>query len=154
MVIKPDKTIVDLLAETIIPKNLNRKEKYDMDLINEELYNFEELIYYQFKLFKKIQTLFVPSVLVLPFTKYGLLTGSIKDKRQKELLKSGILGYDKEVIDTVSKAKFIHFSDYPLSKPWYYSSADEIQCNEDGEDCQYWKDLYSEYLISSEVCKV
>ncbi|CAH01694.1 glucose N-acetyltransferase [Kluyveromyces lactis] len=159
MVIKPDVTMANDIRDNILPRYLKAKEEYDTDLINEELYNFKELIYYQFKIFRKIQYLFKPSVLILPYTKYGLLTKSIDDKRQKDLLKNAILGYErKEKDDLIQDAKFIHFSDYPLSKPWFYSNADDIQCSKkysiSDENCQLWKSLYKEYLESRAICQV
>ncbi len=157
MVINPDADLANNIRDNILPKYVKAKESYDMDLINDELYNFKELIYYQFKIFRKVQHLFEPSVLVLPYTKYGLLTGSINDKRSQEILKNGIIGYDRAESDSIKDAKFIHFSDYPLSKPWLYSSTDDIQCKHDGyseEMCKYWKSLYSEYLEKSAMCGV
>lgn len=158
MVIKPDVKVANEINDHILPTYLKAKERYDTDLINDELYNFKELIYYQFKLFQKIHGLFKPSVLILPYTKYGLLSKSIDDKREKDLLKNAILGYEREENDDrIQDAKFIHFSDYPLSKPWFYTNSDEIQCSEEhsisDEYCQLWKSLYKEFLDARTMCQ-
>ncbi|SCW03669.1 LAFE_0G15566g1_1 [Lachancea fermentati] len=158
MVIKPDQKTFKTITNDALPKCLRKKEKYDMDLINEELYNLKKMIYYQFKLFRKLKSYFVPEVVVLPFAKYGLLTGSIRNKFHHKLMYNDVIGYKKSTDEksTVSlktiidQCKYIHFSDYPTGKPWVYESLEGFKCtvgNEkypDEEMCDVWNSVFEE----------
>ena len=174
MVISPSKEVFDKIMKVTLPKVLNKKEKYDMDLINEEMYNLKRIIYEQFIFFRKVKNLFKPEVLVLPFARYGLLTGSLKNPQHYPMIYNDILGYKTldddgndilgSLNDTVAKSKYIHFSDYPLGKPWYYTSMDRFKCaakEEKAEDaeskneaCNIWSSVYFSYKKSSEICSV
>lgn len=171
MVINPSKeTFQSILAS--LPKNLKKPGKYDMDVINDEVFNLRKVLHTQFKFFRRIRSHFVPSVLVLPYARYGVLTGSLRDKSQHSILRNDILGCQrldsdgneipKDVAALVKDAKYVHFSDYPLSKPWQYKSMDDIKCTVDekkSEDpqmdnkiCRFWNNLYGSYLNERGMC--
>ncbi|QHS76400.1 glucose N-acetyltransferase [Saccharomyces paradoxus] len=174
MVISPSKEVFDEIVGVTLPKILNKKEKYDMDLINEEMYNLKKIIYEQFIFFRKVRKLFKPEVLVLPFARYGLLTGSLRNPQHYSMIYNDVLGYktlDKNGDDipaglngTVAYSKYIHFSDYPLAKPWNYPSMKEFECTvkeEKAKDpelehqaCDLWNSVYASYIQSREICFV
>lgn len=174
MVIKPSKKTFRKLYEEFLPSVINKKEQYDMDVINNMLYNIERTIYYQFKLFRRSKELFVPEVLVLPFKKYGLLTGSIRKKNHYMVMQNDVLGYKnfdhegketkESLYDIVKESKYIHFSDYPLEKPWNYDSISNTKCitdnsdttnlEEESEACTIWRSIYNEYLLKRRTCPI
>lgn len=172
MVIIPSQETFQSILNVALPKAILKKEYYDMDLINEQLYDLKKIIYYQFKLFRKLKEHFVPEVLVLPFAKYGLLTGSIKKREHYKLLKNDVLGYKrldengediKQDLQTVlGSCKYIHYSDYPLGKPWYYGSVKEFECTvdlkksenieDDERACKTWNFIYEDYFEERKAC--
>ncbi|CAR23651.1 glucose N-acetyltransferase [Lachancea thermotolerans CBS 6340] len=169
MVIKPSAETFNAIVNTLLPRIANKKEKYDMDLINEGLYDLRKIIYHQFKLFRKLKTEFVPEVLSLPFGSYGLLTGSIRNEFHHTLMANDILGYERTkekdqvpLESLIKKSKYIHYSDYPMSKPWAYSSFDHLKCNPQDADaesedvkaemCKCWNSVYQDYWDSKHFC--
>lgn len=174
MVIKPSAELFYSMMNEVLPKVLNKKTKYDMDLINEEVYNLKKIIYYQFDLFRRMKSKFQPEVLVLPFGRYGLLTGSIKNEQHHNMMLNDVLGYkrldesgqqiEKDLSDIVKDSKYIHFSDYPIAKPWNYASITAFECKvnpkhsknveKDTEQCALWNSVYSTYLETRSICNV
>lgn len=172
MVIKPSAEMFSSFMKYSLPSFLKKEGKYDGDVINDDLFNLKKVLHTQFKLFRRLRTHFVPHVLVLPYARYGLLTGSLRDTRQHVLLRNDILGcqrldtsgkeIDSDITTITRNAKYIHFSDYPLSKPWDYQSVDEIKCtvdekqskdiNGDKKVCNLWNGLYGDYLNSRGLC--
>ncbi|SCU94617.1 LANO_0E07382g1_1 [Lachancea nothofagi CBS 11611] len=167
MVIKPNSLTFQKIAQLLIPNSWGQKEQYDMDLINDGLYNLKEIINSQFLLFRKLRSAFVPEVMVLPFGKYGLLTGSVRERFHHELMANDILGYKKSQDATgpsldslVANCKYIHYSDWPINKPWLYSSFDELKCkpkdkNEelDVEMCKTWNSILQGFWDSKHMCQ-
>lgn len=172
MVIKPSAEAFSSIMKSSVPSFLKKEGKYDGDVINDDLFNLRKVLHTQFKRFRRLRSHFVPSVLVLPYARYGLLTGSIKDESQHVLLRNDILGckrldtsgkeIEKDISAITRNAKYIHFSDWPLGKPWQYQSVDEIKCKADETHaknidsgkkiCHLWNDLYSSYLNSRGLC--
>lgn len=172
MVIKPSQETFKLLRDYLIPAYLKKEEGYDMDLINNDLYNMKKLIRKQFNYFRRIRTHFVPEVLVLPFGRYDVLTGSIKNRHEQSMLKNDVIGYrrvnsegeelPKSVDEVIQDAKYIHFSDFPLQKPWEYESFEEIECHADElkdntieepeKTCTAWNSAYLTYMYSRNIC--
>lgn len=172
MVIKPSAQTFSSIMKSSVPTYLKKEGKYDGDVINDDLFNLRKVLHTQFKLFRRLRTHFVPSVLVLPYARYGFLTGSIKNESQHVLLRNDILGCQRrdtsgkeiavDIAALKSNAKYIHFSDYQLGKPWEYRSIDEIKCSVDEKKskdieaskkiCHLWNDLYSSYLNSRGIC--
>jgi hypothetical protein len=116
---------------------------YDMELLNDR---------------------YAGSALVLPHRQYGLVTGEFRKKDHRDFL-----GNDHETWnpDTVLKqAKLVHFSDWPLPKPWVMwpqkllaeviprcdnkpGTPQESGCH----DREVWKQLYEDFrLTRKNVC--
>lgn len=89
------------------------------------------------------------------------------------MLRNDILGYKrldskgnefpKDMRQVVRDAKYIHFSDFPVGKPWEYSSFDDIECTvdttsksktieEEEQVCQAWNNVYLTYMYSRDIC--
>ncbi|CEP63802.1 glucose N-acetyltransferase LALA0_S09e02828g [Lachancea lanzarotensis] len=166
MVIKPSAERFQYIKEYLLPKIIKQKGRYDTDLINAELYNLKQVIHSQFMLFRKLKTAFVPEVMVLPFGEYGLLTGSIRNDFHRELLSQEILGYkalrtpEQQTLKfLIGKSKFIHYTDSAISKPWYYSNFEQLQCQAKGDDaddvekCRIWNSVYQNFWESKKVCE-
>ncbi|KAL2869420.1 nucleotide-diphospho-sugar transferase [Aspergillus lucknowensis] len=119
--------------------------KYDMELLNEFYGN---------------------SAMVLPHRQYGLISGEFRSEDH-----TAFLGSDDEVWDpdkVLAEAKFVHFSDWPLPKPWvmwpHQMLADILpKCknnpgtlHESGcRDRDIWMKLYDDFRIKRrDVCKL
>lgn len=175
MVIKPSNETFATIKDYYVPLAQNSKNIYDMDLINNYVYNLRQLIYDHFTVLRSLKAQFVPEVLVLPFTRYGLLTGSLRDTKQIEIMQDGgALGYKnkndhgkdiKLSLDSIiSNAGYVHFSDYPQPKPWYLKDKTDLQCQikrsrgskieeDDSQICSVWQSFYDTYLDKSSICK-
>ncbi|KAK1675759.1 glucose N-acetyltransferase [Colletotrichum godetiae] len=108
------------------------KEEYDMEIIND---------------------LYKDSAMILPHRPYGLLTRSFGGDHQDYYL-----GNDKEIWDAVTvfnEAKYLHFSDWPMHKPWLKSSESLIKERQPDcvmrngtEDCtarELWHSFYTDF---------
>ncbi|CAG7961508.1 unnamed protein product [Penicillium salamii] len=119
--------------------------RYDMDLLNAR---------------------YGDSAMVLPHRHYGLLSGEFRTKDHRRFL-----GNDDEVWDpdhVLAQAKFVHFSDWPVPKPWVMWSPELLaeqqpKCDyhpgtpqESGcRDREIWKMLYDKYRRKrKDVCKL
>jgi hypothetical protein len=71
------------------------REMYDMELLNDR---------------------YGGSALVLPHRQYGLLTGEFRTKDHRDFLGNDWEEWDPDRI--LREAKLVHFSDWPLPKPW------------------------------------
>ncbi|KAK2023276.1 glucose N-acetyltransferase [Colletotrichum zoysiae] len=109
-----------------------RNDEYDMDIVN---------------------TLYRSSAMILPHRPYDLLTRTFNGDHMAEYL-----GNDKEEFDAVAvynEAKFLHFSDWPLEKPWLPSPPEVVRETQpkcvvkDGvEDCttrDLWLGFYTDF---------
>ena len=97
--------------------------------------------------------------MILPHRPYDLLTGEFRgDSHEK------YLGTDREPWDPVAvfnEAKFLHFSDWPVPKPWLstasYREKNQPACitTEDGkEDCTartLWNGFYEDFAERRKV---
>lgn len=171
MVIKPDNATYQNIRDVLIPYALKTKTMYDMDVINEYMYNLKEIIYDHFSVVKSLKHNFVPEVLVLPYGRYGILTGSIKDHKQHKMLQHDILGYQylnskgedaSDDLETVVKnCKYVHYSDYPIGKPWHYNKKETIECKIDKNSkdmkseqkiCNIWNSVVLPYYDRNDIC--
>lgn len=111
------------------------EKRYDMELLNDR---------------------YGDSALVLPHRQYGLITGEFRSKDHKVFLANEYEKWDPDRV--LSEAKFVHFSDWPLPKPWVmwpHEQLAEIQpkCDynpgtpdESGcRDREVWKKLYDDF---------
>ncbi|KAL4783885.1 nucleotide-diphospho-sugar transferase [Aspergillus varians] len=123
----------------------NPQNRYDMELINE---------------------FYGDSAMVLPHRQYGLISGEFRSQNH-----TAFLGNDDEVWDpdrVLADAKFVHFSDWPLPKPWvmwpHQMLADILpKCknnpgtlHESGcRDRDVWMKFYDDFRIRRrDVCKL
>jgi alpha-N-acetylglucosamine transferase len=102
-----------------------------------------------------VNNLYSRDCLILPHRRYDLLTGEFRNGGNH----TNYLGNDYEAWDpeeVLREAKFLHFSDWPMPKPWLTASAgvqSEVQpkCVQDSEgkeDCRardIWLRFYSDF---------
>ncbi|KAF2129843.1 glycosyltransferase family 8 protein [Dothidotthia symphoricarpi CBS 119687] len=143
MVIKPDLDEFEKFKQTIRIGGTGRlidEHRFDMELVNER---------------------FQDSALVLPHRPYALLTGEFRSHDH-----AAYLGSDDEIWDAEAvfkQAKVVHFSDWPLPKPWIMwptKGLEEMQpdCGGSHESCaerRIWKGLYDDFRQKRrDVCKL
>ncbi|KAK4494160.1 hypothetical protein PRZ48_014458 [Zasmidium cellare] len=104
-----------------------------------------------------MNAVFGDSCMVLPHRDYALVTGEFRKQEPGQHV--AYLGEEGEVWDArkvVDQAKFVHFSDWPLGKPWVASAwevREEVRpkCVREGsmeEDCgdrEVWEGLYGDF---------
>lgn len=100
---------------------------------------------------------FADSCMVLPHRGYALITGEFRNQgKGQHVAYLGEENEDWEAGRMVEEAKFVHFSDWPLPKPWMPSdrkTKEEIRpkCLREGsmeEDCRdrkVWDGLYEDF---------
>ncbi|KXJ91695.1 nucleotide-diphospho-sugar transferase [Microdochium bolleyi] len=122
------------------------RDDYDMEIVNQ---------------------LYADSAMILPHRPYDLLTGEFRAKEEDHYK---YLGTDREAWDPVAifnEAKFLHFSDWPVPKPWIPSTSMReqnqpacVKSKTGGaeEDCTartLWNGFYKDFEARrAEVCKV
>lgn len=138
MLIEPNpaelKGMLDTLRSWRMDPNINGSKQYDMELLNHR---------------------FGSSALVLPHRPYALLTAEFRRTDHAPYL--GTINapeslkhqWDPEKIR--NEAKLVHFSDWPLPKPWImwpHDGVTEIQPNCTVPPCrerEIWRGLYDEF---------
>jgi hypothetical protein len=129
MLIAPSESEFDRVS-TAVKKA--RKGEYDMDIIN--------------KLYRK-------TCILLDHKRYALLTGEFRETNHVKYL-SGRSSWDPLMV--LKDASFVHFSDYPLPKPWLHLDStlfERIQprcttTNSQESDCtarDIWLELYRDF---------
>ena len=132
MLIQPD----DVEFERIVQKmNSTGPNDYDMEIVN---------------------SLYLDSALILPHRKYDMLTAEFRNKDH-----TAYLGSEREEWNSTAvleEAKFVHFSDWPVPKPWIHDP--EVRMHNqpdcpDGEiscpDRDIWNGFYTDFADSKEV---
>ncbi|KAF3404911.1 Glucose N-acetyltransferase 1 [Talaromyces pinophilus] len=118
---------------------------YDMELLNER---------------------YGGSALVLPHRQYGLVTGEFRTKDHQNFLGNNYETWNPDKV--LSEAKLVHFSDWPLPKPWIMWPPGQLAkmqpvCDhnpgtpqESGcRDREVWKQLYEDFRLKrKDVCKL
>ena len=112
---------------------------------------------YDMEVFNKLYGM---NSIVIPHRRYDLITGEFRSHDH-----SKYLGTTEEVWDpqkVLDEASFVHFSDWPLPKPWLsHSKAEEkniqpdCRQTEQGIDCrdrETWLGLYSDFAERRVVC--
>lgn len=118
-----------------IDTNTSETHKYDMEILNER---------------------YGDSALVLPHRQYGLITGEFRNKDHRRFLGNDYETWDPD--SALAEAKFVHFSDWPLPKPWVMWPRELLveimpKCDykpgtpeESGcRDRTLWKNLYDDF---------
>lgn len=77
------------------PDDIKSDKRYDMDILNSRYYD---------------------SAMVLPHRQYGLVTGEFRALDHRNYLGTDYEAWDPEQV--LAEAKFVHFADWPLPKPW------------------------------------
>jgi hypothetical protein len=144
MVVKPDLDEFERFTKTIHGggnAELVSVHRFDMELINER---FED------------------SAMVLPHRPYALLTGEFRKHDHAAYLGNKDELWDAEKV--YSEAKLVHFSDWPLPKPWIMWPTEGLE--EMQPDCggshvgtcaerKIWKHLYDDFRMRRrDVCKL
>ncbi|KAK7422794.1 N-acetylglucosaminyltransferase [Neonectria punicea] len=138
MLIQPDTVEFDRIMQKMDTVDEN---DYDMEIVNQ--------LYYD-------------SALILPHRPYDMLTAEYRQTDH-----AGYLGSDREEWDPVAvlrEAKFIHFSDWPVPKPWIPMSSDEQRANQPNcttvngkESCverEIWNKFYTDFADTRQrVCE-
>jgi hypothetical protein len=102
---------------------------------------------------KIVNNLYDKDCMIIPHRRYDLIAGEFRSKRTHEnYLGNGYEAWDPEVI--VKEAKFFHFSDWPVPKPWIDASEDVVLENQPKceslanrtEDCRA-RDLWLGFYI-------
>ncbi|PYI18892.1 glucose N-acetyltransferase [Aspergillus violaceofuscus CBS 115571] len=110
---------------------------------------------------KILNDLYHDSAIVIPHRPYHLLTGEFRAKDHANYLGSPHATWDPDVI--LQDAKYLHFSDAPVSKPWIKTPAAVMEktqpdCEVDTEtgtvDCRardHWLGFYKDFAERREV---
>ena len=117
------------------------KNEYDMEILN----NF-----------------YGDSAMVLPHRQYGLLSGEFRNADHRNYLGNALETWDPERV--MKEASLVHFSDWPLPKPWImwpHQLIGEVmpRCklgtlgNDYCRDKKIWKDLYDDFRKRRKVCQ-
>jgi alpha-N-acetylglucosamine transferase len=69
-----------------------------------------------------LNNLYKDTALIIPHRPYNLLTGEFRSHNHTNYLGNDTEDWDVEKI--LAETKFIHFSDWPVPKPWYGHSID------------------------------
>ncbi|KAI2625244.1 glycosyltransferase family 8 protein [Xylaria nigripes] len=129
MLVQPSDTEFDRIMKQVTSASRN---DYDMEIVNQ---------------------LYGDSAMIIPHRPYDLVTGEFRgDSHEK------YLGTDREVFDPVNiynEAKYLHFSDWPMPKPWIEASASvrenlQPKCviSNGREDCtarDLWLGFYNDF---------
>jgi alpha-N-acetylglucosamine transferase len=134
MVVQPSKVEFERILEKMETIDGN---DYDMEIVNE---------------------LYLDSALVLPHRQYNMLSAEYRRENH-----SDYLGSDREEWDPIAaynEAKFVHFSDWPVPKPWIqdldlrlehepqcHMVDDELSCTER----EIWNKLYTDFAVTRKV---
>ncbi|KAL6914568.1 hypothetical protein FSST1_012328 [Fusarium sambucinum] len=135
MLIEPD----DVEFERIVQKmNSIGPNDYDMEIVN---------------------SLYLDSALILPHRKYDMLTAEFRNKDHTAYLGSEREKWDPTLV--LSEAKFVHFSDWPVPKPWIHDVETRLKnqpnCPEGETSCpdrDIWNSFYTDFSDNKErVCE-
>lgn len=107
-----------------------------------------------------INRLFAETATLLPHRKYSLLTGEFRSQDHQNYF----IGEDSDIEESgqnegptwdprkaLATAKYVHFSDWPLPKPWRKIEEEEFEKYQpscDGSDCaarEIWRSFYSDF---------
>lgn len=101
-----------------------------------------------------VNDLYGKDCIIIPHRKYDLITGEFRYKDHATYLGSNREHWDAR--KAYEEAKFVHFSDWPLPKPWHLTAASDIArtqpvCKDLGkgaQDCtdrEVWLEIYQDF---------
>lgn len=110
-----------------------------------------------------VNYLYRDSALVLPHRRYDLLTGEFRGENHTKYLGSDVETWDPTAI--YNEAKLVHFSDWPLPKPWLHTPENlrlkmEPKCTNGTngvEDCTarvIWNSFYTDFKTKRKVSQL
>lgn len=107
-----------------------------------------------------VNTLYRDHALVLPHRRYDLLTSEFRSDNHSQYLGSDIEIWNPT--QALKEAKFVHFSDWPVPKPWIpmpdsIREEREPKCHQrnDVTDCterDIWNNFYADFTKRRHVC--
>lgn len=138
MLIEPSEVEFSRIMDKI---KASGKDDYDMEIVN---------------------YLYRNSAMIFPHRGYDMLTAEFRQDEH-----SRYLGSESEIWDPVAvynELKLIHFSDWPIPKPWLHTPEDlleELQpkctnTTDTNRDCaarDIWNGIYSDFRQKRKVCK-
>ncbi|KAI1019139.1 hypothetical protein LB503_009255 [Fusarium chuoi] len=132
MLIQPDEVEFERIVQKM---NSIGPNDYDMEIVN---------------------SLYLDSALILPHRKYDMLTAEFRAKDH-----SAYLGSEREQWDpnaVLNEAKFVHFSDWPVPKPWINDPEVRLQnqpdCATNETTCaerEIWNGFYTDFRDNREA---
>lgn len=152
MLIEPNplelRNFIDILMSWRMKPGFQSGRNYDMDLLNHR---------------------FGSSAMVLPHRPYAMLTAEFRKKDHSAYLgtingpRDHMSKYEWDPDRALAEAKLVHFSDWPLPKPWVMWPPDglaEMQpdCGHDKQSCRdrtLWKGLYDDFRKRrKDLCRI
>jgi hypothetical protein len=140
MVIEPSRKSFSLIQKAI-KKAKYSALTYDMEIMN---------------------SVFGRDCLRLPHRPYALLTGEFRTQQHKQYMDNPIEIWNPDA--AIMEAKFVHFSDHPLPKPWVATREERNSLQPNCEyntdmnpiiaDCRgrnVWRDLYDDFKARRHV---
>ncbi|KAJ5714703.1 CAZyme family GT8, partial [Penicillium malachiteum] len=142
---------------------LIQPSQFEFDRIMDEISNAPSDIYdiYDMEIMNK---LYGDSALVVPHRPYTLLTGEFRSKNH-----DSYLGNTEELWDAdriLKDAKYLHFSDWPVPKPWIAATRDVINNTQppcefnpatgQQDDCrirEHWLGIYKDFRTRRQVAQ-
>ncbi|CAF9928528.1 N-acetylglucosaminyltransferase [Imshaugia aleurites] len=133
ILLEPDEVQAQQLMVAASP-NVRQKNEYDMEILNK---------------------FYGDSAMVLPHRQYGLLSGEFRIDDHRNYLGNSQERWDPERV--LKEASLVHFSDWPIPKPWIMWPHNMIQdempkCklgiragNDDCRDKRVWLGLYDDF---------
>ncbi|KAH8424920.1 uncharacterized protein LDX57_002666 [Aspergillus melleus] len=114
-----------------------RNTEYDMEILN---------------------NLYRDSALIIPHRPYDLLTGEFRSRKHTDYLGNPLEPWDP--VKVFQEAKFLHFSDWPVPKPWTAASPATIEDKQPTcdlnpktgieDDCrarEIWREVYADFVV-------
>ncbi|KAJ9416959.1 nucleotide-diphospho-sugar transferase [Fusarium oxysporum] len=137
MLIQPSETEFSRIMERV---QSVKSGEYDMEIVNQ---------------------LYGDSALIFPHRRYDLLSGEFRNDKHAHYLGSELETWDPAA--AYSEAKLIHFSDWPLPKPWKPLPEEDrlaaqpncTRMTSGEEDCTtriIWNSLYNDFRTKRKVC--
>lgn len=133
ILLEPDEMEAQHLIVAASP-NVRQKNEYDMEILNR---------------------FYGDSAMVLPHRQYGLISGEFRVDDHKNFLGNSLERWDPERV--LKEASLVHFSDWPIPKPWIMWPHNMIQdempkcklgIGAGGDDCRdkkIWLGLYDDF---------